>query len=86
MPAVFCFSDSARLERAFFIYLFTIFGPAFHAWQYESLRFHPIFTNGIFDIRIDNFVDREKINIVFPVSSTLPKDGLPAPSERVFFA
>jgi hypothetical protein len=28
----------------------------------------------------------KKIYIVIPVSSTLPKDGLPAPSERVFFA
>jgi hypothetical protein len=27
-----------------------------------------------------------KLAIVIPVSSTLSKDGLPAPSERVFFA
>jgi hypothetical protein len=34
---------------------------------------------------IHDFIYSRKASIVMPVSSTLPKDGLPAPSERVFF-
>jgi len=37
------------------------------------------------DMAIRNLLYFGKLSIVIPVSSTLSKDGLPAPSERVFF-
>ena len=42
------------------------------------------FTENMTDIANRNFIYKQKLTIVLSVSSTLPKDGLPAPSERVF--
>ena len=44
-----------------------------------------ISTKRIFGMRKRNLLYAGKLAIVLPVSSTLPKDGLPALSERVFF-
>jgi hypothetical protein len=38
------------------------------------------------DMRTRNWAAGRKVVNLSPVSSTLPKDGLPAPCERVFFA
>ena len=45
-----------------------------------------LFTNRMMDMRTRNWAHPRKAVNLSPVSSTLPKDGLPAPRERVFFA